>query len=308
MDYSSKTLQVTPAAHRLRTHVYALGNLLAPVDIKLGYLGTVWFSAGGNCIGRLDGNRQLEVFPRQHGRGVHVLSPGVLGGIFYFTDPLGDSIGSITHEGVYRDEIATGPGTRPTCMGGGGARPVMVGLAAGASIFRCEPEVDVQRIDTPHRGIGAVHRRGDGGIWYMADGGIRLITASGQQGGGCQLPPGAYSERFVERSTDGAVFYCDTARDVVGCIRDDWTVIEYLLPAGTAPRAIECGNYRKLWFTGSGGRALYCLDDRMETLTSHQCADESADLTRMALEFGSEGTIWFTETGRNRISSAHIEL
>jgi virginiamycin B lyase len=110
------------------------------------------------------------------------------------------------------------------------------------------------------------------------------------------LAPG--SQPFdLATGVDGAVWFTEFGRDMVGRITRDGTIREFPVPGGGAPQSITVGPDRALWFSMGNG-------DKIGRITT-QGMLKQFDIPSVSfpndITTGSDGNIWFAEGDANKI-------
>jgi virginiamycin B lyase len=145
--------------------------------------------------------------------------------------------------------------------------------------------------------------RGDGNIWYVANGSSRVGFQGISSGvaGETSIPTANSGPFSIATAPDLNLYYTESAVDKIGRITNLFTAqSEITLTSGTVPEQIVRGPDGNLWFAENGtskiGRLLpspFVVSGEFPTLTPNAAP--------VGMVVGSDGAIWFTENGLDRI-------
>ncbi len=153
----------------------------------------------------------------------------------------------------------------------------------------------------PDNPMGLVDR-GDGNIWYVANGSSRVGFQGITSGvaGETSIPTANSGPFGISTAPDNNLYYTESATDKIGRITNLFTAqAEYILNAGTVPESIVRGPDGNLWFTENGvgkiGRfsTSFTLTGEFPTLTPNSAP--------VGITVGQDSALWFTESGVDKI-------
>ncbi|MDP9104489.1 MAG: hypothetical protein M3N49_01025 [Candidatus Eremiobacteraeota bacterium] len=153
----------------------------------------------------------------------------------------------------------------------------------------------------PDNPMGLVDR-GDGNMWYVANGSSRVGFQGITSGvaGETSIPTANSGPFGIATAPDNNLYYTESATDKIGRITNLFTAqSEYSLTAGTVPESIVRGPDGNLWFTENGtgkiGRfsTSFNLTGEFPTLTPNS--------QPVGITVGQDGAMWFTESGQDKI-------
>jgi streptogramin lyase len=150
----------------------------------------------------------------------------------------------------------------------------------------------------PDNPMGLVDR-GDGNIWYVANGSSRVGFQGITTGvaGETSIPTANSGPFGIATAPDNNLYYTESAVDKIGRITNLFTAqSEISLTTGTVPEAIVRGPDGNLWFTEFGTGKIGRLSPNSFSVTG-----EFPTLTPNAgptgITVGQDGALWFTEPG-----------
>ena len=153
----------------------------------------------------------------------------------------------------------------------------------------------------PDNPLGLVDR-GDGNIWYVANGSSRVGFQGISSGtaGETSIPTANSAPFGIATAPDNNLYYTESATDKIGRITNLFTAqTEYNLNLGTVPESIVRGPDGNLWFTENGTNKIGRFS------TSGSLTGEFATLTPnsapVGITVGQDGAMWFTENGQDKI-------
>jgi streptogramin lyase len=145
--------------------------------------------------------------------------------------------------------------------------------------------------------------RGDGTIWYVANGSSRIgfqgITSGAA--GETSIPTANSGPYGIATAPDNNLYYTESAANKIGRIADLFSAQTHIsLTAGTVPEQIVRGPDGNLWFTEFGtskiGRlapASFSVTGEFPTLTPNSLP--------VGIVVGVDTALWFTESGLDKI-------
>ncbi|HEV2737680.1 MAG TPA: hypothetical protein VGU66_03780 [Candidatus Elarobacter sp.] len=156
----------------------------------------------------------------------------------------------------------------------------------------------------PDNPLGLVDR-GDGNIWYVANGSSRVGFQGITSGvaGETSIPTANSGPFGIATAPDNNLYYTESAVDKIGRIANLFTAqSEISLTTGTVPESIVRGPDGNLWFTenGDSGNKIGRLSPNSFSVTG-----EFPTLTPsshpVGIVVGQDGALWFTENGVDKI-------
>lgn len=145
--------------------------------------------------------------------------------------------------------------------------------------------------------------RGDGDIWYVANGSSRIGFQGITSGvaGETSIPTANSGPYGIATAPDLNLYYTESAVDKIGRITNLFTAqSEISLTSGTVPEQIVRGPDGNLWFAENGTSKIGRLSSNSFSVTGEfPTLTPNAAPTGMAV--GLDGAIWFTENGLDRI-------
>jgi streptogramin lyase len=155
----------------------------------------------------------------------------------------------------------------------------------------------------PDNPLGLVDR-GDGNIWYVANGSSRV----GSQGITTGVPgemsiPTANSGPFgIATAPDNNLYYTESAVDKIGRIANlSAAQSEISLTTGTVPESIVRGPDGNLWFTENGGTGKIGRLSPNSFSVTGEFPTLTANSQPVGISVGQDGALWFTESGLDKI-------
>jgi streptogramin lyase len=145
--------------------------------------------------------------------------------------------------------------------------------------------------------------RGDGNIWYVANGSSRVGFQGITSGVAGETPiPTANSGPFgIATAPDNNLYYTESATDKIGRITNLFTAqSEISLTPGTVPVQIVRGPDGNLWFTENGTSKIGRLSPNSFSVTG-EFPTATANGQPLGITVGQDGALWFTENGLDRI-------
>jgi streptogramin lyase len=154
----------------------------------------------------------------------------------------------------------------------------------------------------PDNPLGLVDR-GDGNIWYVANGSSRVGFQGINSGvAGETSVPTANSGPFgIATAPDNNLYYTESATDKIGRIANLFTAqSEISLTTGTVPESIVRGPDGNLWFTENGTGKIGRLSPNSFSVTG-EFPTPTANSAPVGITVGQDGALWFTENGQDKI-------
>ena len=150
--------------------------------------------------------------------------------------------------------------------------------------------------DTP---MGLVDR-GDGNIWYAANGSSRVgfISYNGSQAGETSVPTASAGPFDIATAPDGNLYYTEQNVDKLGRVHDLFSAqSEVSLTAGSIPKDIVRGPDGNLWFTENGRGNIGRLSPNSFSVTG-EFPTPTQQAAPWSITVGQDGALWFTEQGQ----------
>ena len=145
--------------------------------------------------------------------------------------------------------------------------------------------------------------RGDGNIWYVANGSSRVgyQSINGGVAGETSVPTASSGPFDIAPAGDGNLYYTESAVDKIGRIANLFTAqSEISLTTGTQPESIVRGPDGNLWFTEFGTGKIGRLSPSSFSVTGEfPTLTPSSQPTGIAV--GQDSALWFTENGQDKI-------
>ncbi len=154
----------------------------------------------------------------------------------------------------------------------------------------------------PDNPLGLVDR-GDGNIWYVANGSSRVGFQGISSGvAGETSVPTANSGPFgIATAPDNNLYYTESAVDKIGRITNLSTAqSEISLTTGTVPEQIVRGPDGNLWFTENGTGNIGRLSPNPFSVTG-EFPTLTANSAPVGITVGADGALWFTENGQDKV-------
>ncbi|PAL20003.1 hypothetical protein [Sphingopyxis sp. GW247-27LB] len=290
---------------KLKTTRFPTGAAGIPNDVQWGTGDQVWFTGSANCVGRLDRERTLKVFPRAVGHMPTIMRPDRHAPSYdygwRFLDPIGRRIGFIDDFGNFREEVELEPGLTPTMLGPSEGY-ISYGLVATQSGIVVDLAQNRRfRMRTPT--VDAIGWARDL-TWQISGSMLTSFYAGYDTGDRSLVLDGGRSKPgfMVKGAPNDYLIYMDPGRDVIGFIEDYDEILEVKLPPGTGIRSMLVYTDLTIWFTGKGGQSLFRLD-RKRTVIEYPCATAGSDL--LHIDHGSQ-CLWFNEPKNACVTYADI--
>ncbi len=145
--------------------------------------------------------------------------------------------------------------------------------------------------------------RGDGNIWYVANGSSRVGfqgTTSGVAGE-TSIPTANSGPYGIAAAPDNNLYYTESATDKIGRVTNLFTAqSEITLTAGTIPEGIVRGPDGNLWFAEFGTSKIGRLSPNSFSVTG-EFPTLTANAAPTGITVGQDGALWFTESGQDKI-------
>ena len=154
----------------------------------------------------------------------------------------------------------------------------------------------------PDEPLGLVDR-GDGNIWYVANGSSRVgyQSINGGVAGETSVPTANSGPFDIATAPDNNLYYTESAVDKIGRIANLFTAqSEISLTTGTQPESIVRGPDGNLWFTEFGTGKIGRLSPNAFAVTGEfPTLTPSSQPTGITV--GQDSALWFTENGQDKI-------
>jgi streptogramin lyase len=154
----------------------------------------------------------------------------------------------------------------------------------------------------PDNPLGLVDR-GDGNIWYVANGSSRVGFQGISSGvaGETSIPTANSGPFGIATAPDNNLYYTESATDKIGRIANLFTAqSEISLTAGTVPEQIVRGPDGNLWFTENGTGKIGRLSPNSFSVTG-EFPTLTPNAQPVGIVVGQDGAMWFTENGLDKI-------
>ena len=154
----------------------------------------------------------------------------------------------------------------------------------------------------PDNPLGLVDR-GDGNIWYVANGSSRVGFQGITTGvaGETSIPTANSGPFGIASAPDGFLYYTESAVDKIGRIANLFTAqSEISLTTGTVPESIVLGPDNNLWFTENGTGKIGRLSPNSFSVTG-EFPTPTANSQPVGITVGVDGAMWFTESGVDKV-------
>ncbi len=155
----------------------------------------------------------------------------------------------------------------------------------------------------PDNPLGLVDR-GDGNIWYVANGSSRVGFQGISSGvaGETSIPTANSGPFGIATAPDNNLYYTESAVDKIGRIANLFTAqSEISLTAGTVPEAIVRGPDGNLWFTENGVGKIGRLSPNSSFSVTGEFPTLTPNSQPVGIVVGQDGALWFTENGLDKI-------
>ena len=154
----------------------------------------------------------------------------------------------------------------------------------------------------PDNPLGLVDR-GDGNIWYVANGSSRVGFQGISSGvaGETSIPTANSGPFGIATAPDNNLYYTESATDKIGRIANLFTAqSEISLTVGTVPEQIVRGPDGNLWFTENGTGKIGRLSPNSFSVTG-EFPTLTPNAQPVGIVVGQDGALWFTENGLDKI-------
>jgi streptogramin lyase len=154
----------------------------------------------------------------------------------------------------------------------------------------------------PDNPLGLVDR-GDGNVWYVANGSSRVGFQGITSGvaGETSIPTASSGPFGIATAPDNNLYYTESATDKIGRIANLFTTqTEISLTTGTVPESIVRGPDGNLWFTENGTGKIGRLSPSSFSVTGEFPA-LTPNAAPVGIVVGKDGALWFTENGLDKI-------
>jgi virginiamycin B lyase len=154
----------------------------------------------------------------------------------------------------------------------------------------------------PDNPLGLVDR-GDGNIWYVANGSSRVGFQGITSGvaGETSIPTANSGPFGIATAPDNNLYYTESATDKIGRIANLFTTqSEISLTTGTVPESIVRGPDGNLWFAENGTSKIGRLSPSSFSVTG-EFPTLTANSQPVGIVVGQDGAMWFTENGLDKI-------
>lgn len=145
--------------------------------------------------------------------------------------------------------------------------------------------------------------RGDGNIWYVANGSSRVGFQGITTGvsGETSIPTASSGPFGIASAPDNNLYYTESATDKIGRIANLFTAqSEISLTTGTVPESIVRGPDGNVWFTEFGTSKIGRLSPNSFSVTG-EFPTLTPNGAPVGITVGRDGALWFTESGADKI-------
>jgi streptogramin lyase len=277
-----------------------------PHGIAVGPDGNVWFTeAGGQRIGHISPQGTIAEFPLPKGSGKPLdITAGPDGNLWFTED--GPHIGRMAPTGTVTRFALSAP------------RVSVGGIAAGRdgnlwftesgdvdAIGRITPAGAITEFALPHAQSQAlaIAQGPDGRLWFTEIGGNRIGRIT-PQGAITEYPiPTAQSQpSSITAGPNGAVWFTESRQGKIARITTDGRITEGVgVNAGL--NGIASDRTGALWVTGGSGEITSIRPDGSSIMS---IAVPTPNSQPYGIVQGSDGAIWFTESGGNAIGRVQV--
>ena len=238
------------------------------------------------------------------------IAPGSDGNM-WFTENPGGAIGRITPAGVVTEFTIPTTSSLPQQIIGASdgnlwfTEFTAAGKSAVAKVTTSGTFTEYQTLFAPpptDDPLGLVDR-GDGNIWYVANGSSRVGFQGMTSGvaGETAIPTSNSGPFGIATAPDNNLYYTENATDKIGRIANLFTAqSEIALTAGTGPEGIVRGPDGNLWFAENGSGKIGRMSPSSFFVTG-EFPTVTPNSAPVSLVVGQDGAIWFTESGLNSI-------
>jgi streptogramin lyase len=229
-------------------------------------------------------------------------------GNMWFTESPGNAVARITPAGVVTEFLV------PTAA----ANPQQIVSASDGNLWLTEFSANkLARLTTsgtftefntlfappPNDNPFGLVDRGDGNIWYVANGSSRVGFQGITSGvsGETSIPTANSGPFGIAAAPDNNLYYTESAVDKIGRIANLFTAqSEISLTTGTVPESIVRGPDGNLWFTEFGTSKIGRLSPNSSSVTG-EFPTLTANAAPTGITVGQDGALWFTESGQDKI-------
>ncbi len=145
--------------------------------------------------------------------------------------------------------------------------------------------------------------RGDGNIWYVANGSSRVGFQGETSGvaGETSIPTANSGPYGIAAAPDNNLYYTESATDKIGRVTNLFTAqSEISLTAGSIPEGIVRGPDGNLWFTEFGTSKIGRLSPS-PSFSVTEFSTLTANGAPTGITVGQDNALWFTESGQDKI-------
>jgi virginiamycin B lyase len=229
-------------------------------------------------------------------------------GNMYFTENPGNAIARITPAGVVTEFPVPTANSGPTCIinasdGDLWFTELTAGKIAKMTTTGSFTEYSTLFAPPPNDDPYGLVDRGDGSVWYVANGSSRIGFQGITSGvaGETSIPTSNAAPFGIATAPDNNLYYTESAVDKIGRTANLFaTQSEVSLTAGTVPEGIVRGPDGNVWFAENGRNMIGRLSPSSFSVTGEfPTLTPNSEPTSLVL--GHDSAIWFTETGLDRI-------
>jgi virginiamycin B lyase len=139
----------------------------------------------------------------------------------------------------------------------------------------------------------------DNDVWFGDQNTIDTITRDGTFTT-YPVPSAGAAVGWVERGTDGNMWFTERGTGKIGSIDAAGRITEYAIPTpNNVPQAVLQDPSGAVWFTEQGGNKIGRLDPATGSFTEFAVPTANAGVQGLAL--GPDGALWFTERNAGKI-------
>jgi virginiamycin B lyase len=296
-------------------HEYALPHAHSlPFGITVGSDSNVWFTEyDAHAIGRITPKGVITEHPLPAGSDSPFdIVTGADGNLWFNED--GSHVGRMTPAGLVTRFALPRPNTYAGSIAAGPDGNLwFTEYGAADAIGRITPAGAITEFSLPHAqsepfAITAGH---DGNLWFTEVNGDRIgrITAQGTVAD-FAIPTARSNPDSIAAGPDSAVWFTEYAADKIGRITPDGHITEYPLVPTSNPLGPD-NNLNGIAADRAGGLWVTLEDGGLARITTRGSIVTRITLSKPAsrpvgVVQGTDGSMWFTEAGSNRIGQVQM--
>ncbi|MFN8040050.1 MAG: fibronectin type III domain-containing protein [Acidimicrobiales bacterium] len=267
-------------------------NIYDPFGIVSGPDGNLWFTSGGDSVGRMTTAGVVTVFHDASIHGPGAITAGADGNLWFVSSGPPASIVRITTAGVVTAFTGAGIDAPSGITAGADGALWFTNGGSSPSIGRITTTGSVSTFTDPKIvGPGAITSGADGNLWFTSSnagsGAIGRITTAGVVTS--FTAASLHNPNAITSGPDGNVWFTDIGSGSIGSITPAGS-ISFVTVTSRPYHGLTAGPSGEVWVVGDGAT--------VEINTGVGIASERMDphLRPSAITAGSDGNLWFTNS------------